>query len=208
MGTIKGWRIGTQSEDFDLWEGEKYLLRIWKTAKVDKKKKLTGTFFYELAAMDKKTGDWVIQKRFQKKVQARGFAKSWMRRHLKGNKNGDRPMSYYMNIVRCDLIRTDMSKDIDEIDELYLHWDWEESNDGVEPPEDYFKWDDEFINDLVKLAKIDVVGEVITRGEEGEATKYILKDDEVEEYYGETVFPDEPNEVHTEEENYQSGYMD
>jgi len=107
-------------------------------------------------------------------------------------------MNYYMNIVRCDLIRTDMSKSIDEIDEMYIDWDWEESNDGVESSENYFKWDEEFINDLVKLAKIGVVGEIVTRGEEGEATKYVLEDGEVEEYYGETVFPDEPNEVHTE----------
>ena len=108
-------------------------------------------------------------------------------------------MSYYMNIVRCDLIRTDMSKSIDEIDEMYLNWDWEEGNDGVKPSEDYFKWGDgEFTNDLVKLAKMDVVGEVVTRGDEGESAKFVLEGGEVREYYGEVVFSDEPNEVHTE----------
>lgn len=107
-------------------------------------------------------------------------------------------MSYYMDIVRCDLIRTDMSKSIDEIDEMYMNWDWEESNDGVKPSEDHFKWDDEFTNDLVKLAKIDVVGEVVTRGDEGEYTKYVLEGGEVKEYIGDVVFPDEPTEVHTE----------
>ena len=108
-------------------------------------------------------------------------------------------MSYYMNIVRCDLIRTDMSKSIDEIDEMYLNWDWEEGNDGVKPSEDYFKWGDgEFTNDLVKLSKIGVVGEVVTRGDEGESAKFVLEGGEVREYYGEVVFSDEPNEVHTE----------
>lgn len=109
-------------------------------------------------------------------------------------------MSYYMNIVRCDLIRTDMSKSIDEIDEMYLNWDWEEGNDVVKPSEDYFKWgdDDGFTNDLVKLAKIGVVGEVVTRGDEGELAKFVLGSGVVEEYYGDVVFPDVPNELHTE----------
>jgi len=106
-------------------------------------------------------------------------------------------MSYDMDIVRCDLIRTDMSKSIDEIDETYIDWR-ERGNDGVKPAEDYFKWDDEFIFDLVKLAKMEVVGEVVTRGEEGESVKFVLEGGKVKEYVGEVVFPDEPNEVHTE----------
>ena len=105
-------------------------------------------------------------------------------------------MSYYMDIARCDLIRTDTTKSIDEIDEMHIDWE-EEDNDIVEPSEDYFKWDDEFVNDLVKLAKMDVVGEIVTGSEEGEHTKFVLDDGEVKEYYGEVVFPDEPNEVHT-----------
>ena len=105
-------------------------------------------------------------------------------------------MSYYMDIVRCDLTRTDTSKSIDEIDEMYI--EWREEDGGIDPSENYFKWDDEFINDLVKLAKMDVVGEVVTRGDEGESAKYILEDGKVKEYYGEVVFPDEPHEVHTE----------
>lgn len=109
-------------------------------------------------------------------------------------------MSYYMNIVRCGLIRTDMSKSIDEIDEMYLNWDWEEGNEVVKPSEDYFKWgdDDGFTNDLVKLTKIGVEGEIITRGDEGESAKFVLEGGEVKEYYGEVVFSDKPNEVHTE----------
>ena len=107
-------------------------------------------------------------------------------------------MSYYMDIVRCDLHRTDMSKTIDEIDELYICWNWDEHDDWVEADENYFKWDDEFIDDLVKLAKIGVVGEVVTRGDEGESAKYVLEGGEVKEYYGEVVFSDEPNKVHTE----------
>ena len=105
-------------------------------------------------------------------------------------------MSYYMDIVRCDLIPTDMNKHIDEIDDTYLRWDWD--GDIIYPTENYFKWDDEFTNDLVKLAKMDVVGEVVTRGEDGESTKFVLEGGEVKEYYGEVVFPDDPNEVHTE----------
>ena len=55
-----------------------------------------------------------------------------------------------------------------------------------------------FTNDLVKLAKMEVVGEIVTSGEGGECTKFVLEGGEVKEYYGEVVFPDEPNEVHTE----------
>ena len=106
-------------------------------------------------------------------------------------------MSYYMDIVRCDLIRTDLDRSIDEIDETYIDWS-EEDNDGVKTPEDYFKWDDEFTNDLVKLAKIDVEGEIITRGQEGECAKFVLEGAVVKEYYGEVVFHDEPNEVHVD----------
>jgi len=105
-------------------------------------------------------------------------------------------MSFCMEIVRCNLSRT-TSKSIDEIDDMYIAWDWDEGNDKVKPDETIFKWDDEFTNDLVKLAKIGVVGEVVTRGDE-ELAKYILEDEKVKEYYGKVVFPDEPNETHTE----------
>ena len=102
----------------------------------------------------------------------------------------------YMDIARCNLIRTDTSKSIDEIDETYINWK-EEDNDIVEPSEDFFKWDDEFVNDLVKLAKIGVVGEIVTGGEGGENTKYVLGSGIVEEYYGDVVYSDVPNELHT-----------
>ena len=58
--------------------------------------------------------------------------------------------------------------------------------------------DDEFTNDLVKLAKVGIMGELVISGEGGKCTKFVLEGGEVKEYYGEVVFPDEPNEVHTE----------
>jgi len=103
-----------------------------------------------------------------------------------------------MEIVSSGLKRTDMSKSIDEIDEMYLDWNWDKHNDWVEADEFCFKWDDDFTNDLVKLAKIGVEGELVTRGEEGEYTKFVLEGGEVKEYYGDVVFPEEPNEVHKE----------
>ena len=58
-------------------------------------------------------------------------------------------MGYYMDIVRCDLIRTDTSKSIDEIDETYIEWE-EVDNDGIDLLEHYFKWDDEVYKRLGK----------------------------------------------------------
>jgi len=107
-------------------------------------------------------------------------------------------MSYYMNIVRCDLIRTDLNRSIDEIDETYIDWRRASDDEAGVVPENYFTWDDEFINDLVKLVHIDIAGEVVIRSEDGEYTKFVLIDGKVGEYEGEVVFPDEPNEVHTE----------
>ena len=106
-------------------------------------------------------------------------------------------MGYYMDIVRCDLIRTDKGEGLDGIDDSYVEWE-EVDNNGIDLIEHYFKWDDEFTNDLIKLAKVGVVGELVTSGEEGELVKYVLGNGAVEEYYGEVVFPDKPNETHTE----------
>ena len=107
-------------------------------------------------------------------------------------------MAYYIDVHESDLTRTDMTREIEEVGETYVHWSWNEGNAAVEVDEEYFKWDSEFINDLVKLAKIGVEGRVTTRGEEGEYTLFVLDNGEVEEYEGQVIFPDIPTTRHTE----------
>ena len=106
-------------------------------------------------------------------------------------------MSYDVNIINWNLIRTDTSKSIDDIDELFL--DWKEVDDNkIKPTENYSHWADEFINDLIKLARIDVVGEIVIMSEEGEYTKFALADNEVKEYDGIIIYEKMSHEIHTE----------
>lgn len=109
-------------------------------------------------------------------------------------------MSYNVDIVRCDLIRTNTSKSLNDIDELFLDWKepYSPYRDEVKLPESYFNWDDDFINDLIKLAQIDIVGEIVIKGEEGEYIKFVLVDNEVKEYDGVITYSDYPHEIHSE----------
>ena len=106
-------------------------------------------------------------------------------------------MSYDINIISYDLIRTNKSKNIDDIDELFL--DWKEIDDNrIKLMENYFHWDDDFINDLVKLVQIGVEGEIVIMGEVGEYIKYVLTDNEVKEFDGIIVYGTRPHDRFTE----------
>ena len=73
---------------------------------------------------------------------------------------------------------------------------WTVREDEIEPVEYNFKWGDEFVNDLVKMAKHDIIGCVEITGEEGEHTRYVLRGGKVREYCGRTVYPRTPSSVY------------
>ena len=109
-------------------------------------------------------------------------------------------MCYDVDIISYKLILTNPRKKIEFIREgMYLDWDEDDTEDNrVKSMENYFHWDDEFINDLIKLARIGVEGEIVTMGEEGEYTKFVLADNEVKEYDGLIFYEASPHEIHTE----------
>lgn len=106
-------------------------------------------------------------------------------------------MSYNVDVIRCNLIRTNMSTNIDKLDKTFLEW-MDEGDNEVILSESYFEWDDDFINDLIRLARFGVRGGIVIMGEEGEYTKFVLVDKQtVEEYDGKIVFEKEPHEIHS-----------
>ena len=110
-------------------------------------------------------------------------------------------MCYDVDIISFELVLTDTSKSIDDIrDDMYLDWEMNEMemDNGVGPLENYFHWDDEFINDLVKLVQIGVEGEIVIMDEEGEYTKYVLTDNEVKEFDGIIVYEEHLHNRFTE----------
>lgn len=103
-------------------------------------------------------------------------------------------MSYYMTIERMELC---CDQDISQM--LASGQDWsltyDQSKEGwVGVDEGYFKWDREsFITDLLRLCQVGVRGTVEMKGEENEWIKYEVKDEVVEEYYGEVTYPEKPD---------------
>jgi len=111
-------------------------------------------------------------------------------------------MGYDVSINRCELFQKELTAE-EKIYQKLKHGDldldpndWTTKENRIEPVEWYFKWGDWFVEDLTKMAKAGVTGFVETIGEEGEYTKYMLKDGKVEEYYGEVVYPEKPNDVY------------
>lgn len=72
---------------------------------------------------------------------------------------------------------------------------WAIRNGDIEPIEHWFKWYEEFDEELVFLARAGVTGEIILMGEQGEYNKYVLKNKVVEYYEGTIVYPERPNTV-------------
>lgn len=67
---------------------------------------------------------------------------------------------------------------------------WKQEGEEIVPEEYWLKLD-LFEEDMKKMVKEGVEGTVITTGDAGEWTKYVLKNKELKVYGGEVVFPDE-----------------
>jgi len=106
-------------------------------------------------------------------------------------------MGYYITITeqnfRCEKdISTELNVYLNK-GRLYLPWQY---GDGwVDLDEGYFKWDDEFLKDLLILKELGVRGQVTCYGEEGEYYQYEIDDEGVKEYYGSIVFSEMPEKV-------------
>jgi len=105
-------------------------------------------------------------------------------------------MRYNMTIQTCDLKRTNLQKSITD---LNTWLSWIEEGEDITLADMCFNWSDKFISDLLEMSRMGVAGEITTTGEEGEYCKFVVKENIVEEYYGEVHYPDEPNEIHKEE---------
>jgi len=88
---------------------------------------------------------------------------------------------------------SDKLKKLYEENKLYLYWHWENRFVGFD--EGYFKWDDDFLQDLLCLKSIGVRGHITAYGEEGEYYKYVINNKSVKEYYGSVNFPKKPARV-------------
>lgn len=106
-------------------------------------------------------------------------------------------MSYYMTISNHNL---KYKKDIsDKINKYTKHNDfylpWNHGKGYMDLDETYFKWDNNFLRDLLVLKNMGVRGHITCYGEEGEYMKYELADEGVEEYCGSVVFPKKPAKI-------------
>lgn len=111
-------------------------------------------------------------------------------------------MGYDVSINRCELFLKKPAAE-EKVYQKLKHGNldldtdtWETEDNHIVPVDWYFKWGERFVGDLIKMAKSGVTGFVETIGEEGEYTKYVLKDGKVEEYYGEIVYSQAPAKVH------------
>jgi len=101
-------------------------------------------------------------------------------------------MGYYVTVQSYNLSANGLKR---LPKDLYDIWDLDGENINI--TELHFKWGcGWFLEDLKKLAKAGVTGEVELYGEEGEWYKYVLRDGRVEEYLGSVVYEEEPNEIY------------
>ena len=107
-------------------------------------------------------------------------------------------MGYYLTIVENDLqTKKDISHELKErIDrnEFYLDWEWVRGYVGLD--DNYFKWDNSFIKDLLILKELGVRGYCTAYGEEGQYYKYVINRNSVKEFYGRVVYPKKPEEIY------------
>lgn len=111
--------------------------------------------------------------------------------------NGVVEMGYYITLTDQNLsCKKDISKDMNkmfESKELYYFWDCD--NKVVRHGEGYFKWNDNFIKDLLTLKDMGVRGSLTCYGEEGEYYKFEVTDESVKEFYGSVRFPKKATNV-------------
>jgi len=106
-------------------------------------------------------------------------------------------MGYTIIISEHDL---KYEKDIsDKMNEYMEHNDfylpWNHGKGYMDLDETYFKWDNNFLRDLLVFKNMGVRGHITCYGEEGEYMKYEITDEGVREYHGSVVFPKKPEKV-------------
>ncbi|MBC7219283.1 MAG: hypothetical protein H5T49_04035 [Hadesarchaea archaeon] len=72
---------------------------------------------------------------------------------------------------------------------------WEINENKIVPSEYSLKWGDWFEEDLKNMAKMGVTGFIEVRGEQGECSKFVLRDERVEVFYGRVVYSEKPDEI-------------
>jgi len=106
-------------------------------------------------------------------------------------------MGYYLTVAEQNLkARKDISgelKKLCEENKVYLFWHWDNGFVGFD--EGYFKWDEDFLRDLLCLKSLGVRGYLTAYGEEGEYYKYVINNRSVKEYHGLVRFPKRPARV-------------
>ena len=99
-------------------------------------------------------------------------------------------MGYSMDIHSIDLRSAD---DITEVlEDTYL--DWRYVDGRIEPVDNFFNWDDGFIDDLKLLRFLGVRGLIVIRGEYDDYEKYVLDDESIKMFRGVITYQDEPDE--------------
>ena len=106
-------------------------------------------------------------------------------------------MGYYLTVAEQNLkARKDISYELRKLCEenkVYLFWHWDNGFVGFD--EGYFKWDEDFLHDLLALKSLGVRGYLTAYGEEGEYYKYVVNNRSVKEYHGLVSFPKKPARV-------------
>ncbi len=82
-----------------------------------------------------------------------------------------------------------------------MYLGWYRSDGCLETGESFFRWDEDFIEDLKYLRSKGARGQVILRGEEGEYERYVLDDRSVKKFVGIISYSPEPDEEYREEAN-------
>lgn len=103
-------------------------------------------------------------------------------------------MGYYM------IIQTNSLKGkLPELPTEFIPWKQEQDN-SIIPTDTTFKWCDTFEEELLLMAQAGITGEIMITGEEGDYSKYVLRNNRVEMYDGRVVYDDEPDNIITAEE--------
>jgi hypothetical protein len=109
-------------------------------------------------------------------------------------------MGYTVSIAEMDLRSSrDIRQELAREDLWFLGY-YQEEEGRIEVADRCFRWDEAFITDLLTLRELGVRGYVITVDQDDDWTKYVLKDEGVEEYSGQVVFSENPENVYLNEE--------
>ena len=108
-------------------------------------------------------------------------------------------MSYYVTILTCNLHYTNRNNY--PLNPKAYHYPWYSEERDVLPVDYTIKWSESIINDFNRMIEEGIYGTIeIIVGEEGERSMFELTKHGVNEYHGQTTYPDEPDVIHTSKE--------